>query len=141
MIQTYNPGHYCIDCAARADYEGFYEEEYGFRRLMNYPPARCMLSVMILSADEGILSAASDRVAEDIRIFIDGKSVKKNTLRSTDFKVIGPVDAPLAKARDIYRKVVNIKAGDYSTLVELKNELSRCEEKYGKDIGLQFNFN
>ena len=51
------------------------------------------------------------------------------------------MDAPLAKARDIYRKVVNIKAGDYSTLVELKNELSRCEEKYGKDIGLQFNFN
>jgi primosomal protein N' (replication factor Y) len=55
-------------------------------------------------------------------------------------KMIGPADAPLAKARDIYRKIIYIKADDYSLLVETKNYLMTQEEKYGKNVVLQFNF-
>ena len=40
LIQTINPDHYAIRCAAEQDYEEFYAKEIEFRRLMSYPPFR-----------------------------------------------------------------------------------------------------
>ena len=138
VIQTYNPEHYCIDRAAHADYEGFYEEEFAFRQVMDYPPARCMLSVLVLSENEEEAVKASEKVGNDINSFIKEKSVKGKTLQT---RVIGPAEAPLAKARDIYRRIIYIKTADYSLLTYIKNRLSADEEAYGKNVALQFNFN
>ena len=51
VIQTYHPDHYSIQAAAHQDYERFYEEEMGYRILMDYPPAAHMLTV--LASGEG----------------------------------------------------------------------------------------
>ena len=42
VIQTYHPDHYSIQAAAEQDYEKFYQEEMGYRTLMDYPPAAHM---------------------------------------------------------------------------------------------------
>ena len=39
VIQTYDPEHYAITCAARQDYTGFYTQEMAYRRMAGYPPA------------------------------------------------------------------------------------------------------
>ena len=38
VIQTYTPGNDVIQCAARQDYDAFYESEIRMRRLRRYPP-------------------------------------------------------------------------------------------------------
>lgn len=37
VIQTYDPEHYAITCAARQDYTGFYTQEMAYRRMAGYP--------------------------------------------------------------------------------------------------------
>ena len=40
VIQTYDPEHYAITCAARQDYEpDFTQQEMAYRRMAGYPPA------------------------------------------------------------------------------------------------------
>lgn len=135
VIQTYNPDNYCIKTASNADYEGFYNEEIEFRQLMNYPPARCMLSILVLSRDEGDATSGSE-------------TVKKISLQHTNpddssvcTKVIGPSDAPLTKAKDLFRKVVYIKSNSYSTLVDIKNSVIEQADKLPGTVLIQFNFN
>lgn len=139
VIQTYNPGHYCIDTASRADYEAFYSEEYGFRSLMNYPPSRCMLSILVMSENEADAAAGAATVHRIIDDCISGRTdangVKKNALQ------IGPTDAPLARAKDIFRKALYIKAKDYSILVESKNLIIERAAELPESVMIQFNFN
>lgn len=55
VIQTYSPEHYCIQTAAKQDYEAFYEAEMNYRELMGYPPAEQLLAIYMTSEDEQLL--------------------------------------------------------------------------------------
>lgn len=137
VIQTYNPEHYCIRTASYADYEAFYDEEYTFRKLMHYPPARCMLSVLVMSED----SDEACREAVNIKSIID-KTVKQITLQTGRRpKTIGPADAPLAKAMDVYRKIIYVKAEEYADLVNIKNTVDSGSGSRASTVSVQYNFN
>lgn len=131
VIQTYNPEHYCIVSAAKADYTGFYEEEMAFRRLMKYPPARPMLSIVSASKDEACAQSGITRIAQMIA-----------RSEFADLRSIGPADAPLAKANDIYRKIIYIRADSYDRLVGLKNMITDfAQNSFEPSISVQFSFN
>ncbi len=132
VIQTYNPEHYCIKDSANADYEAFFEEEFAFRALMGYPPSRCMLSIMIMSEVEENAAKGADYIKNFVVKFF---SLQRKA------RIIGPADAALKKANDIYRKVIYIKASDYGLLVDVKNSLSSDPEISLLPISLQFDFN
>jgi primosomal protein N' (replication factor Y) len=99
IVQTYYPGHYAIQLAARQDYESFFERELHFRRLMHYPPFAALASVIV--RDKKVENAIKwSRViaghlapAEDDQI-----------------KVLGPAAAPLARLRQDYRFQFLLKA-------------------------------
>jgi len=56
VVQTYVPGHYAIQYAARHDYEGFYRKEMEFRRDKLLPPfSRVMRIVVSQEDEEGVL--------------------------------------------------------------------------------------
>lgn len=110
VIQTYQPEHYAIQYAVEQDYLGFYEEESGYRMLMDYPPAAHMLSVLVTSEDE----EAAKKMAEQL-VTLVRTSMKK--------LVIGPAPASISKINDIYRFAFYIKDKDYNILVEIKNML------------------
>ncbi|MGH9593695.1 MAG: replication restart helicase PriA, partial [Bryobacteraceae bacterium] len=60
LIQTVNPDHYAILCAAAQDYEKFYRKEIEFRRLMHYPPFGALANVIIrATSDEDALSRSA----------------------------------------------------------------------------------
>ena len=58
------PGHYSIQMAAAQDYEGFYEEEMGYRKLMGYPPASHLLAVLLTGPEEERLLEAAGYLKE-----------------------------------------------------------------------------
>lgn len=134
LIQTYQPEHYAVTMAAAADYEGFFRQELAYRKALSYPPVSHVLAVLILSAKEERADASASLLAGAA-----GKFIEENELKMT---VIGPAPASLAKANDLYRRMIYFKESDYSLLVALKNFLEGYilySEQF-KNASIQFDF-
>ncbi len=116
VIQTYQPEHYAIQYAVNQDYTGFYEEEIGYRDLMDYPPVAHMLSVLVTGQDE----TAAFSLAENLVNLVKEK-----------FKilVIGPAPAAVSKINDVYRVAFYTKSKDYEYLIKIKDYLEDALSK------------
>ncbi|HJD02264.1 MAG TPA: primosomal protein N' [Candidatus Mediterraneibacter excrementavium] len=134
VIQTYDPSHYAIRTAADQDYEAFYEEEIRYRELMGYPPAEELLAVFVSGEDEALLEKGCGYLKEYILRVAGGTS---------EVQVIGPASPGIDKIRDVYRRVIYVKAARYETLVRIKNRAERyIEINSGYDrMRIQFDFN
>ncbi len=134
VIQTYDPSHYAIETAAAQDYEAFYGEEIRYRELMGYPPVENLLAVFISGEDEALLEKGCRYLKEYILRVSRG---------SRDVQVIGPAGPGIDKIKDVYRRVIYVKAGRYEILVEIKNRVERyIEINSGFDrMRIQFDFN
>ena len=135
VIQTYSPEHYSIRLAAKQDYQGFFEQELSYRRLMKYPPVCHMLVMLVASKDSmyGVLCAE-----------LLGKKVEqaREAGKIPGLSMLGPADAAVAKVNDIYKKVVYFKHEDYSMLVRIKDALEEFirRHKEFQNVTIQFDF-
>ena len=103
VIQTYQPDHYAIRYASAQDYGGFFREEMHFRRLAGYPPAVTMAALWFSSAEEALLEQAAGSFLADIRAkFHD----------TAGLQMIGPVNAPVYRVNDVYRKILYFKTAN-----------------------------
>lgn len=102
---------------------------------MEYPPAAHILLALVTSKDEELAERAVLHAGEVLKEYINS-----NNLES---KVIGPAPASIAKAKDIYRRVIYIKDWNYDVLLSIKNFLEGYFSYSGKFNGcnLQFDFN
>jgi len=132
VIQTYDPGHYCIEAAAKQDYEAFYKAEKAYRSLLKYPPFCHVLSVFMEHDRYGELTRLTDYLVEQLR----------QKIRDKQILMVGPADATIVKINDRYRRVVYFKHVQYNTLVELKNAAEQViEEKAAfQDCFITFDF-
>jgi len=110
VIQTYQPDHYAIVHSLNQDYKGFYEEETGYRDLMDYPPYAHMLAVMVTGPDEVGCKNLAEKLVKSIRAYFE-------------VMVIGPAPASVSKINDVYRYVFYMKNKDYNSLVRIKDYL------------------
>ncbi|MBQ7506791.1 MAG: primosomal protein N' [Lachnospiraceae bacterium] len=115
LIQTYQPEHYSIRCAAAQDYQSFYEEEIAFRRLMRYPPVWHFLQILSACTKEEEAERGAGIVASLVREAVGEEAF-----------VTGPVDAVPVKRMDLFRKVVFIKSPSYDMLVKAKDHTESC---------------
>ena len=133
VIQTYDPEHYAIVCAADQAYEPFYKQEMAYRRLSLYPPAGSMMAVHVSGADEAHLAVAAGYLAKFIRQ-VSGRC---------EAAVIGPADEPIAKINDVYRKAIYVKHENTKKLIAVKNIVEQyIEMNEGfREIRVQFEMN
>lgn len=138
VIQTYDPSHYAIETAAAQDYEAFYEEEIRYRELMGYPPAEQLLAVLISGGDEALLEKGCYYLKEYIL-----RVIRKISPEETAARVIGPASPGIDKIKDVYRRVIYIKAEKYETLTGIKDRVEQyIEINSGFDnMRIQFDFN
>lgn len=140
VIQTYTPEHYSIITAQSQNYDEFYEQEILYRTLLNYPPVNHMLMVKLSSKEEKALEKAVSLL--DLENKLRPQSTEQASSQE-NIQIIGPVNAALYKANDIYNKVIYIKAESYEILTEYKDAI----EAFTKDnldfkkISIQFDFN
>ena len=132
LIQTYSPDHYSIQTAAKQDYEEFYQEEMGYRLLMDYPPAAHMMAVLGSSEDEKLLETAMHYLGLFTGKIYAGK----------DLHVIGPAPASVGKVKDVYRRVLYLKHENYDLLVRIKDRLEEYIEINSgfRKVNIQFDF-
>ena len=135
VIQTYQPEHYSIVTAATEDYEGFYEQEMAYRRLLRYPPTTHVLAILIQGEEEAVAKKAAARIAGVLQ------AAKKP---NEGFGIVsGPVPAGLARANDMYRFLIYVKSAEYERLMEFHR--LAAEEKLltesSMKCNIQFDFN
>ena len=98
VIQTYTPGNDVIRCAARQDYDAFYESEIRMRRLRRYPPFADLFTVTVSGTEEGRVLRAAVSVRETLR-----QLCRRPELAAGEPEVIGPAPAPVVKVNNRFR--------------------------------------
>lgn len=141
VIQTYNPDHYSIRTAVDQDYETFYRQEMAFRKMMNYPPVCRMEAVLFSCAREEILLRCSEACAGKAKELAgEAEGISGGTgemagetggmagetakmAGQAAVQIIGPVNAPVYKVNDIYRKILYIKSENCDILVKIRGAI------------------
>ena len=98
VIQTYTPGNDVIRCAARQDYDAFYESEIRMRRLRRYPPFADLFTVTVSGTEEGRVFRAAVSVRETLR-----QLCRRPELAAGEPEVLGPAPAPVVKVNNRFR--------------------------------------
>ena len=113
LIQTINPDHYAIQCAAAGDYRAFYEKELQFRRALTYPPFAALANVIVQGRDEEEALARSAALGRLLQPAPEG------------VRVMGPAAAALARLKNEYRFQMLLKAATRKRLNQILGDLRR----------------
>ena len=137
VIQTYQPDHYAITCAAAQDYESFYREEILYRELSGYPPVAHMLAVQIYGKEEENVKQLALGLADVVKSNMDFLSEQQNK----KLQVLGPAPANISRINDIYRYVFYVKHAEYDALVAVKDTLEETLRQWQpRQMSIQFDF-
>ena len=98
VIQTYTPGNDVIRCAARQDYDAFYESEIRMRRLRRYPPFADIFTVTVSGTEEGRVLRAAVSARETLR-----QLCRRPELAAGEPEVLGPAPASVVKVNNRFR--------------------------------------
>jgi primosomal protein N' (replication factor Y) len=107
LIQTINPDHYAIRCAAAQDYQAFYNKEIEFRRLMTYPPYAALANVIVHGRDEEEAITRSAALGRLLQPAPEG------------VRVLGPASAAMARIKNEYRYQMLLKAATRKRLNQI----------------------
>ena len=121
LVQTINPDHYAVRLAAAQDYQGFYEKELNFRRMMHYPPFSAMANVLVRSEKKEMAM----RMSTELGYLLTPPPEK--------LRVMGPAEAPVPRLKNEYRYQFLIKAASRKSLNELLQKIRNfaVEHKWG----------
>ena len=107
VIQTYTPENDVICCAAKQDYDSFYQSEIQMRRLRRYPPFADLFAITVSGAEEGAVLRAAASVRNILRHIYanDGET-----------EILGPAPALVLKVNNRYRyRVLLVGKNDKAT--------------------------
>ena len=113
LIQTINPDHYAIQCAAAQDYETFYEKEIEFRRALSYPPFTALANIIVQGRNEEEALSRSAALGRLLQPAPEG------------VRVMGPAPAPVARIKNEYRYQMLLKTATRKRLNEILGDLRR----------------
>jgi primosomal protein N' (replication factor Y) len=113
LIQTINPDHYAIRCAAAQDYQAFYTKEIEFRRMLAYPPYAALANVIVHGRDEEEAVTRSTALARLLQPAPEG------------VRVLGPASASVARIKSEYRYQMLLKAPTRKRLTQILGDLRR----------------
>ena len=112
VYQVFDSNHYAVQCAARQDYDSFYQYEMKFRHAGMYPPYTYLISLTF--------SAKSQRT-------VDAEALRMKDALNGDFKVIGVIS--LLKIADRYRNRILLKGRNLDTMRQtVQDYLDHTEE-------------
>ncbi len=92
LIQTLVPEHQVIKLAAQQDYDGFYEQEIGMRKALNYPPFADLVLITFTGQDEARVLRGAAKFRESLQpVLREGHTL------------LGPAPCPIPKINYNFR--------------------------------------
>jgi len=145
ILQTFVPDHYAIRPVEQHDYETFYATELEFRRGLSYPPFGRITQLVISSPDETLARRSAEELARLVRPATtpepgaggSGKEASREPVArtpSSEFEVLGPAPAPLARLRGSYRFTLLVKGRDGLRVREASKLLSRAIARLPRNV-------
>lgn len=119
IFQTYDPDNPILQLAVTQDYDTFAKRELQERQNYFYPPFAQMLKLQVVDKDEG----AGLALAQQVVFYLQSLKLQG---KLEDLLIAGPFPSLVAKAYDLYRFNVLLKAQD---LRETKEALLNSEFK------------
>ncbi len=117
LMQTLNPEEKVIKFAAKHDYRAFFDTEISERRDLNFPPF-CHLILISLEATSRELASEQAELL----------SKRLGSLRRGAFRVLGPVTAPLAKRKQVYRFHLMLKTERVKATLSVLQHILQAKE-------------
>jgi primosomal protein N' (replication factor Y) len=102
VVQTSNPDHYSLRCAAANDYEGFYAAELPSRRAFVFPPFAELAVLTRTDADDARAAGSAREAAEALATGLLKEGID-------GIRVMGPAPAFIHRLRGEYRWQVTLK--------------------------------
>src|SRR3982075_3317116 len=102
IVQTSNPEHYSLRCAAANDYEGFYGAELPSRKAFSFPPFADLAVLTRTDADDAKAAASAREAAEALATGLLKEGIE-------GIRVMGPAPAFIHRLRGEYRWQVTLK--------------------------------
>ncbi|HNX29005.1 MAG TPA: primosomal protein N' [Syntrophomonadaceae bacterium] len=131
VIQTYNGDHEVIKFAARQDYFNFYTYEISNRRILEYPPFKEILRIVISSSLEAQARNEMGQLKMLIEEIVDATE--------TEVDILGPAPAPHYKIKDRYRYQILIKADDFWLLNSIGKQVLANRKDFKAKMELDIN--
>jgi primosomal protein N' (replication factor Y) len=122
VVQTYTPYHPALQHALKHDFESFYAEEMPDRLALGFPPATHMALLHVRSAS----AAQAETVAAALLA-----SLQPHLPAAV--QVSGPLPAPIAKMRGLYRYQIALRGGDIRVVGRLLRERA-LGQRFPKDV-------
>ncbi len=119
LIQTYDPEHYVLACAAGHDYRSFYDEELANREMLGYPPFGHLVNCLLAGNDEQRVIAAADGLA----------SAWQELAGDARVEILGPAPCPLSRLRGKWRRQILLKAASRSALRPLLHHFKELRSR------------
>lgn len=102
IVQTSNPEHYALRCAAAGDYEGFYAAELPARKAFSFPPFADLAVLTRTDREDGKAAGSAREAAEAL-----ASAMVKDGIDG--IRVMGPSPAFIHRLRGEYRWQVTLK--------------------------------
>jgi primosomal protein N' (replication factor Y) len=102
VVQTSNPDHYALRCAATNDYEGFYAAELPSRKAFSFPPFADLAVLTRTDADDTKAATSAREAAEALASGLLKEGIE-------GIRVMGPAPAFIHRLRGEYRWQVTLK--------------------------------
>jgi primosomal protein N' (replication factor Y) len=112
LIQAYNTEHLSLEFSQRHDFLGFAERELEHRRTFSYPPTGKMVSFRIQGLNQYAVKKTARALVER------AEKLKQHYPQYQSLDILGPVQSPIPKLRNLYRYQVLFK-GPQSKLLNL----------------------
>ena len=102
VVQTSNPEHYSLRCAAVGDYDGFFAAELPARKAFSFPPFAELAVLTRTDQDDAKAAGAARESAESIAAGFVKEGIE-------GIRVMGPAPAFIHRLRGEYRWQVTLK--------------------------------
>ncbi|MBN1643231.1 MAG: primosomal protein N' [Dehalococcoidales bacterium] len=110
FIQTYNPGHYAVQTAAKHDYVAFYKQEIEFRRQLREPPFTQLACLTYTHKNDNRCREEAEKTAKRIMAL-------KESRGASGMSLVGPAPAFIHRLRGRYRWQIILRGSDLSSFL------------------------
>ena len=124
LIQSYNPDHYALSCAAEQDFRNFYQQEIPFREELGYPPYGHLVNLVFSGNNPSQVKSASRQFGYYL------------TDMTHSVEVLGPSPCPLSRLRGRSRYQILLKSTDRPALRRLLNCLDSGIKQLPRQVKL-----
>ena len=129
IIQTYTPENDVITCAARQDYDSFYEQEIELRRLRGCPPFRDLFVITASGLTESGVLRTCMRLRRSLEAWL-------SCMEEKDLQLLGPAPASVAKINNRYRYRLTLACRNHREIRALVAHLLRCAQNDKENRGV-----